>query len=175
MRTRNRFLPVGVSLSSEVTSSALKKKKKKSQPASIDSLGQSKQELCFVVIWCRGTFFLIFFSAWSWQVQTLRPVWLLQSGPERPPFRPKRSGPVCNQIWSGILVRFGLPGLKTGSIRPPSAPFRPGFNPHLPPSRSDPDRRAGALVGDGARRGAGDGVRGDGAAARWGTDGSVPR
>ena len=28
MRTRNRFLPVGVSLSSEVTTSALKKKKK---------------------------------------------------------------------------------------------------------------------------------------------------
>ena len=128
MRTRNRFLPVGVSLSSEVTSSALKKKKKKSQPASIDSLGQSKQELCFVVIWCRGTFFLIFFSAWSWQVQTLRPRLVA-------PIRPGTASIPAETKWPGLQPDLGWNprsfwaarienGLDSASFRPITARFQ---------------------------------------------------
>uniref|UniRef100_A0A0D9V378 Uncharacterized protein n=1 Tax=Leersia perrieri TaxID=77586 RepID=A0A0D9V378_9ORYZ len=72
------------------------------------------------------------------------------NGPERPLFRPKRSDPFSNLTWPGSIIRFGLPGLETGPFWPSSSCSKPGSNPHLLPSGSNPDGTRAA--GDAGRR-----------------------
>ena len=121
-----------------------------SEPASVDSLGQSNKSTCFVVIWCRGTFFKNFFSAWSWQVQTLRPRLVA-------PIRPGTASIPAETKWPGLQPDLGWNprsfwaarienGLDSASFRPIPARFQ------SPP----PTLR---IQSGSTRRGKGDGAR----------------
>jgi hypothetical protein len=80
---------------------------------------------------------------------------LLQSGPERTPIWPERSGPVCNQVWAKIVVRFGWPGMETGRFGLLPLHSGPVSIPTSPSSGSNPDRRGegrATVRGGGERR-----------------------
>ena len=87
-------------------------------------------------------------------------------------FRPETASNLAGTKWPGLhpcLDRnhrsFWMGRNESGLVRPPFPPFRPSFNPPLPPSGSNPDRRGeGRATGHGA---------GDGAAARRRTGGEL--